>query len=73
MKDYHVFKVNVYDLDIQVILFVLLRRATIFCIFYVEHDSVVYKNKFVVTLNVKVRKKFYLHWFYSDKIGLKFW
>ena len=45
-------------LTFQVILFVLWRRATIF---YVEHDSVVYKNKFVVTLNVKVRKKFYLH------------
>jgi hypothetical protein len=56
MKEYHV--LMYMTLTFQVILFVLWRRATIFCIFIVEHDSVVYNNKFVVTLNVKVRNKF---------------
>jgi hypothetical protein len=56
MKEYHV--LMYMTLTFQVILFVLWRRATIFCIFNVEHDSVVYNNKFVVTLNVKVRNKF---------------
>jgi len=56
MKEYHV--LMYMTLTFQVILFVLWHRATIFCIFNVEHDSVVYNNKFVVTLNVKVRNKF---------------